>query len=184
MADPLTPSAALESGFILRAARSLGLGLGRLSRPSGALVSAAWYGMIWTLSSQAMVGRPGRMSGSWVLNTGHALLFGLLALGLLLCLPRRDGWPLLRRSQTAIVLGLVGLLGVVDELHQSTVPGRVMSTADVLTDLTGACCVLWICAFTGSSGARETGLRWRLLVCLGACFLAGGVATVSDNLHG
>jgi len=124
------------------------------------------------------------MAGSWLLNTGHALLFGLLAFWILLALPRREGWPVLSRSSVALLLGLALSLGALDELHQGSVPGRAMSAADVLTDLTGAACVLWICAFAGRPGASEHGLRLRLLLCLAACAAAGGLATFSDSYFG
>jgi VanZ family protein len=155
--------------------------LGRLARPVGPVLAALWYAMIFGVSSRPSLGRPGPITGNWMLNTGHSLLFGLLALCLVVAAPREKGWPVLRRFTGAIVLGLVLVLGLLDELHQSTVPGRTMAISDVLTDLTGASCVLWICAYAGSASARETGLRLRLLACLAACFLAGGFATWTDR---
>lgn len=184
MVAKLPARAAADRGPVLRAARGLGNAASRLSRPSGVLLAAAWYGLICVLSSQRVGGRPGRIAGSWMLNTGHSLLFGLLAFWILLALPRRDGWPLLGRSKTAVVLGLTLLLGVLDELHQAGVPGRAMSAADVLTDLTGAACVVWICSFAGRASATERGLRLRLVLCLAACAAAGGLATISDELLG
>lgn len=179
------PRAGAEQGRVLRAARGLGnAAAGRLSRPSGVILAAAWYGLICVLSSHRVIGRPGRVAGSWLLNTGHALLFGLLAFWILLALPRREGWPVLGRSNAALVLGIALILAAVDELHQSVVPGRAMSAADVLTDVTGAACVLWICGFAGRLGATERGLRLRLLLCLAACAAAGGLATFSDGYFG
>jgi VanZ family protein len=99
----------------------------------------------------------------------------------LVAAPREKGWPVVRPLTVAVVLGLVLVLGVLDELHQSTVPGRTMAISDVLTDVTGAACVLWICAYAGSPLAREKGLRLRLLACVAACFLAGGLATWTDR---
>ena len=160
----------------------MGNALARFSRPSGVLLAAAWYGLIWAVSAHPMLGRPGRISGSWLLNTGHSLLFGLLALCWILCLPRRERWPQVRPGGGALVLGLVLALGILDELHQSYVPGRVMSVSDVFTDLTGAACVLWICAYCGSTTASERGLRGRLWLGLAACFAAGGLATFLDGL--
>lgn len=171
----------VRSGSVLAGVRAFGRTLGRLSRISGPILATAWYGFIYALSSRSSIGRPGPITGSWALNTGHALLFGLLALGLLIGIPRRDGWPVLRRSSVALVLGIILVLGALDELHQGGVPGRTMSAFDVLTDLTGASCVVWMCAYAASPLASERGTRLRFLLGLAACALAGALATLSDN---
>jgi hypothetical protein len=158
--------------------------LGRLSRISSPILACAWYGLIYVLSSGPTGSRIGPISGSWMLNTGHSLLFGLLALWIVLGLPRAGGWPVVKPASVAFVLGLVLILGALDELHQGSVAGRSMSAADVLTDLTGATCVLWICAYSGSAAAGERGLRTRLGLAIAACFAAGAVATLSDNYLG
>ena len=155
--------------------------LARFSRGSGPVLAVAWYGLICVLSAQSSSGRPGPISGSWALNTGHSLLYGLLALWMLLAIPRENAWPSLRRKQVVQILGVILLLGAIDEVHQSFVPGRTMSATDVVTDLTGASCVLWICAYAGASTAREGGARLRLALCLAACFAAGALATFADN---
>ncbi|MEO6710904.1 MAG: VanZ family protein [Planctomycetota bacterium] len=173
-----------ESGPVLRAFRRFGGLLGRLSRASGPVLTIAWYGLIFSLSAQPSARRPGPISGSWALNTGHSLIFGLLALWMIVSLPRSRGWPLLRRSSVASVLGLVLVLGTLDELHQGGVPGRYMSATDVITDLTGAACVLWICAYTASERAIERGLRQRLALCIVACCTAGAFATLVDHYLG
>ena len=184
MAENSTSQSHTEHGAALSVARRLARVLGLLSRPTGGLLAVVWYGFIYTMSSQSSLGRPGPITGYWLLNTGHTLLFGLLALWILLALPRHGGWPIVRLSSTTLVLLLVLILGALDELHQGNVPGRVMSASDVLTDLTGAACVLWICSFSGGPHATEKGLRLRLLLCLTACATAGGLATLSDNYLG
>ncbi len=165
----------------LRILRATARGLGRLSRGFGPVLAAGWYALIYGLSSRETYGRPGPISGSWALNTGHSLLFGILALWLLLCAPRREGWPRVGRGTVFWVLGSVLTLGVLDELHQSRVPGRTMSATDVLTDLTGAACVLWICAYGASAAASERGARLRLCLGVLACAGAGAIATLADN---
>ncbi len=181
MALNSSPIPDLERGPTLRALRGFGRVLGRLSRGSGPILVVTWYGFIFALSSQSSIGRPGPITGSWVLNTGHSLLFGLLALWMLVALPRDNAWPIVRRRSVALVMGMVLLLGALDEIHQGSVPGRTESATDVITDLTGAACVVWICAYTGSAAARERGARWRLMLSLAACFAAGALATIADN---
>ena len=74
------------------------------------------------------------------------------------------------------MLLLVAAYGVVDELHQGSTPGRNPSPRDLLTDLCGAACVLWVAAYVISDRAREGGLRARLalgvLGCIGVALLA------------
>jgi len=166
---------------VLRAARGFGASLGRLSRVCGPIFALGWYGMIFAISSQRTGIAAGPIGGGWILNTGHSFLFGLLALWLLIALPRRAGWPLLQAKSVALVMGLVLVLAVLDELHQGSVPTRHMSATDVLTDLTGAACVVWICAYTASAAAGERGLRIRLGLCFAACFAAGGLATIAEQ---
>ncbi len=148
-----------EPGAALSTVRAFARLMGRISRPSGLILAAAWYGFIFTISSQQDIGRPGMITGDWVMNAGHSLLFGLLALCLLLCLPRLDGWPVVGRANGGTVLGIVLVLGVLDELHQGTVPGRHMAATDVITDMTGAICVVWLCAYTVSPSASALVIR-------------------------
>jgi VanZ family protein len=184
VSTPSNPNPSPAAAPMLDGLRRFGILLARLSRPTGLILALAWYGLIFALSSRTALGRPGPITGSWLLNTGHALLFGLLGLWLAVALPRRGGWPFVARQGVTLIMGSVLSLGMLDELHQASVPGRTLSAADVLTDLTGAACVLWICAFVGSAAASERGLRWRLALALGACSAAGGLATLSDNTFG
>ena len=155
--------------------------MGKLPRGLGPILAAVWYGFIFTISSQQDIGRPGIITGDWMMNAGHSLLFGLLALCLLLCLPRREGWPVIGRASSGAVLGMVLVLAALDELHQGTVPGRHMAVTDVITDMTGAACVVWICAYAPSTSASERGIRARLMLGIAACCLAGAVATLADD---
>lgn len=178
------PHDAERANPTLRVFRGLGALLARVPRSAGPILAALWFGLIAWLSSRPSLGRPGPITGSWVLNTGHALLFGLLGLWVVLALPRDGGWPRIRARGVTCVLAVVLVLGIVDELHQSTVPGRTLSAADVWTDLTGAACVLWIAEYCGRTAAREVGLRLRLIGALALCAAAGALATWSDNTFG
>ncbi|HUR26802.1 MAG TPA: VanZ family protein [Planctomycetota bacterium] len=164
----------------LQVARGFGALLGRTPRKLGPILVVLWYGLIFGLSSRKMGFRPGPVGGSWMLNTGHAFLFGLLALWIVLALPRENAWPILRRETVALVLVIVLVLGALDELHQGSVPGRTMSVTDVITDLTGAACVLWIAAYAGSARALERGLRWRLSISVAACLVAGAMGMLAE----
>ena len=157
--------------------RGAGALLQRLPRGFAWLPVGAWMALIWGLSSQVGDDEPRPAWMGWVSNLAHAPLFGLLALWLALALPRRGGWPRLDgRAIVAIVL-VVGLWGGIDELHQSTVLGRDASLSDVLTDLTGAVCTLWIAAYVGSGEASDRGLWKRLGLGILACSLAALLAT-------
>lgn len=59
-----------------------------------------------------------------------------------------------RGAAMAAILLTVGY-GVLDELHQSTVPGRESSAGDVVADAVGACAALWVFRRAGR-GARGT----------------------------
>ena len=150
---------------------------------------AAWMVLIWLLSAREGSGLPA--AGLWpiVANAGHAFLFGTLALLLAAVHLRSDTrgapgapgrsstWPELTRGKIAGLLVAVGAYGLVDEWHQSLVPGRGPSALDVLTDLVGAGCVLWIIAYLGRADACGNGLRARLLACIAACVGAAAVST-------
>lgn len=160
----------------LASLRGAGALLQRLPRGLAVLPVGAWMALIWSLSSLPSDGEPRPPWMGWVSNLAHAPLFGLLALWLALALPRRNGWPRLDVRGIGAIVVLVGVWGVVDELHQSTVVGRHASVPDVLTDLTGAACTLWIAAYVGSGEANERGLWKRLGLGILACCLAALLA--------
>lgn len=158
---------------LLRAAGSLLLAL---PRPLAWLLPFAWMGLIWFLSAQR-IDAPGGAFGLWGFlgNWAHAPLFGFLALfwTALLLRPWRGidpgRWPRLEPRVAALVMLLVGGYGVIDELHQRATGGRQSSAMDVVTDLAGAACVLWVVSALGSPApgapaVGERGLRLRLIV--------------------
>ena len=164
--------------------------VGRLRRIGRALLGAGrgwvaallltWMLMIWSLSALSLSSGGERSFLMGVLgNLVHAPLFGLLALWALPLLPRRaDGWPRLARAHFgAVVLG-VALSGLVDEWHQSHVSGRTPSLLDLLTDCTGAACVLAIAAYLGRPQASWRGLRARLALALALCVAAAALSSV------
>lgn len=172
--DPVPP--------LVRTGRML-LAVPPLVRP---LLPASWLGLIWWLSSREPGDGPDLFSGlGLVLNTGHAFLYGVLALLCVPLLPRRAGWVPLTLPRATGVLLFVLLAGLVDEWHQSWVDGRVASGLDVLTDLVGAAAVLATIAALGPEpGGAER--REPVVRCLAlgvvACWLAGGLSTMLELL--
>ena len=112
----------------------------------------------------------------------HVPVYALLALLLLPLAPRRDGWAVLAGS-TACALGAVAFLfAVVDEWHQSYVPGRVPSASDVVTDLVAICAVIVVARYVSRSDATERGVLARLVPGLLACIAAVAFATFENRL--
>ena len=167
-------------GALLGLLEALARLLARVPRWGGPVLASLWYALIFRLSANPGAGEPGPLGNHWFLNTGHAVLFGLLALWLLLALPRDGAWPRLAGPGPWIVVGLTIVLAALDEWHQSRVPGRSPALTDVLTDAVGALSVLWIVAYAARSRAEELGARARFLVCLAACAAAGALATLAD----
>ena len=147
-----------EPGLILRAMRALGRRLEGVPRGLAGLVCAAWMVLIWSLSAQSPVVIVERSPWASVLtNLAHAPEFGLLCLWLLLAGPRVGGH--VDASSVGRLRVLAGVLAyaIVDELHQSYVPGRDASIFDIGTDLAGAWLVLRLVRATiaSSSTSRE-----------------------------
>jgi hypothetical protein len=134
-------------------------------------------GLISWLSSQPGDAAPAPWWKSVLWNGGHAPLFGLLSLWLALVLPRFGGWPRLDRRGVGVVLLLVLAFGVVDEFHQRMTPGRDFSALDLVTDLAGAACVLWIAGFLADDRADDRGLARRVIAGVALCTLAALSAT-------
>jgi VanZ family protein len=82
----------------------------------------------------------------------HLALYGVEAFLLSFAIrwPGREGFSIAR---TAALVGLMAVWGVVDETHQSWIPGRSMDAGDVAADVSGAA----LGALTGSalSGRRR-----------------------------
>lgn len=168
-----------DAGPVTRALRATGRLLLRAPWPLALVLVVAWALLIWDLSSHA-VPKPVTPSFFWEVasNLAHAPLFGILTLfaaGLLL--RRRDGgWPRAAAGSFALVAGLVLAYGLVDEWHQSRVPGRDSSLLDALTDLVSALMVLWIVRTLGEPEGDDRRLLRRLgtgvVLCVASALLA------------
>ena len=164
-------------GAALEALRAAGDALSRMPRALALAPLAAWMALVWWLSSRPAGDAEPHLLGSWITNLAHAPVFGVLALLAALCLPRAGRWPRLDRRARLAVLAFVLLYAAVDELHQASSPGRSPSPYDVVTDLVGAGCTLWIAAYVRARGSSERGLRRRLLAGVLLCLLSALAAT-------
>ena len=100
------------------------------------LPAALWMGVLYALSAQPELPQP---PGPWLQNVydkiGHAISYAMLAWLL---------WRALRQhhSPSAVLgvlcVGLAVAYGASDEFHQSFVPGRTPSLADLAADGAGA----------------------------------------------
>lgn len=83
------------------------------------------------------------MVGALLHNGMHVVAFALLAAAVRLALHRPDGRQL--RMASAVAVAVAVAYGIADEVHQSFVPGRTSSMADVCSDASGAVlAVAWL----------------------------------------
>lgn len=160
--------------------RSVGGCLLRLPRAVGLVLVLAWMGAVWKLSSISKPVPDGVRVPLFLNDLAHAPLFGLGAFASLIALPRRlepFRWPALGRREWGLVLGLILVYAAVDELHQSTTPGRDASPGDVLTDLTGGLAVLIVASYLGRPDADSAGTWRRLGLCALLCLAAAASST-------
>ena len=130
-----------------------------------------WAGAIWWLSSRPPGSRttPNPLM-DYLFNLGHAVLFGTLA-GLVDLASRgaRPWWA----------VGLAAGYGIVDELHQSLVPGRSPDPFDLVTDFAGALFVVSVARWV--RGGERRGLT--LAACgLVLAFAGAALATFGPSL--
>ncbi len=126
-----------------------------------------WAWVLWWLSSRRGSDLEGIRVGGFITNGAHVAFFGVLA-GLVFL--AWVGSPSRRLPWSA---GIATAYGIVDELHQATVPGRSPSVADVLSDGAGAvfagCALLWI---LGRNASARRALPWLAGMALATVCLA------------
>jgi len=141
----------------------------RLPRWLRALAPIAGMSILWWSSSRTPGDEPASVARALAHNAMHIVAYaGLAAAFWLLLSPRPAGRIVPWRSRAAWLLAVA--YGVVDELHQSQVPGRDCSFVDVCSDACGAgIAVIALRAIAGGF------VIWRLPVLL---LSFAGVASV------
>jgi len=100
-------------------------------------LAVIWAGAIWAASSVSNPTLP-TIGSLPVDKIAHAAIFGILAWLLLVAFgafgtPGRSAWTV-----RMVAVLVAAAYGVIDEVHQSFVPGRMPSVGDVLADGLGA----------------------------------------------
>lgn len=172
------PAGPPHSAGIHAALLAVGEFLVRLPRWLAGVGLLAWMSLITWFSSWPAKPTSELSHLALTTNLGHAFLFGILAMWIALCLPRREHWPVLARDARLRILGLAMACGLLDELHQYLADrGRDFSLLDVVTDMVGAWCVLTVAAYVRRPGATGAGLVGRLALSTLACVAAAAAAT-------
>jgi VanZ family protein len=102
-------------GLFVGGAQPVAVGL--LTEPWDKLAHATVFAVLTALLALALQGKPPQPGARWALRPGTAL---------------------------AVAALLAGAVGVADELHQATLPGRVAGLDDLLADAVGICLGLWV----------------------------------------
>ena len=105
----------LVAGLFVGGSQPVAVGL--LTAPWDKLAHAMVFAVLAALLALALHGKPPQLGARWALRPGAAL---------------------------AVAAVLAGAVGVADELHQATLPGRVAGLDDLLADAVGVCVGLWV----------------------------------------
>ena len=97
-------------GLFVGGAQPMAVGL--FTEPWDKLAHATVFAVLTALLALALQGKPPQPGARWALRPGAAL---------------------------AVAAVLAGAVGVADELHQATLPGRVAGLDDLLADAVGVC---------------------------------------------
>lgn len=111
---------------------------------------ALWAGVLFVASSRSEVGPAGRIP-DWATHGAAYFVLGLL---IARALAGGFGGALSGRA-VAIATLAATLYGASDEWHQSFVPGREASAADVAKDLGGAALGVWLFRRLTRTGLRR-----------------------------
>ena len=104
------------------------------------LVPCAWMAVLWFLSSlpsHAEGSLIGHQIPPLIQNGAHVVVYAILAATWFWALG--TGGDVRPRIVAALSIGY----GVIDEIHQSFVPGRECSLLDLFLDGFGIACVIW-----------------------------------------
>lgn len=119
--------------------------------------------VLWWSSSRSPVPGPSSLVAELAHNAMHLVAFGALA---------ATAWCASRgasQSQAGLVasiaIGIAVGYGIVDELHQGHVPGRVCSVYDVLTDACGASGTVWLLRLVQGESRPAAWIAALFLLC-------------------
>lgn len=147
---------AAESSDQLRGLTTVLDWLVRIPRWLRVLVPITGMLVLWRSSSQVPDGEQHSTAHSLFHNSMHVVAYACIAASLWVAWSRRPvAAACLFRSRGSWLIA--SLYGVVDELHQAYVPGRVCSFADLVSDASGA--ALAVVVLRGVSGVAP---KWRL----------------------
>jgi VanZ family protein len=104
------------------------------------VLAIGWALVIYALSSQTGLYVPPLLIGQDKLL--HALVFAILGFLVAGALLPAAGHT--RRHHILIAVGLVAAYGMLDEVHQHFVPGRMPEVLDVLADISGGILGVWL----------------------------------------
>lgn len=138
----------------------------RLPRAVRLLGPFAVMAILWWTSSQSPSdGEPSALR-SWLHNGAHVIAYGGLAgAWLTVFLLRADAALRLAARHAVMALLLTVAYGVVDEWHQSHVPGRDCSAVDVGSDFLGGCIAVVLVSWSVRRHPRlPRSLPWLLLL--------------------
>jgi VanZ family protein len=99
------------------------------------LPALIFYLLVFLFSSQDL---GIRFNGGWLDKIPHAFEFALLAFLLAIGFFNSLGASAQTKAAVTFLTGL--LLAILDEFHQSFVPGRIASVRDILADAAGVVC--------------------------------------------
>lgn len=107
------------------------------------IMPAAWVmSTIWWLSDRQTLPKPPGLTTEIWSYLGHIGMFGLLGLAIWWALGLNG--RLLDRERSWYAIGIATAYGVLDEFHQSFVPGRDPGALDVAADFVGAALAVMI----------------------------------------
>jgi len=94
--------------------------------------------LLFQLSSRSDVGPAGRLPDTLTHGSAYLILAGLL------CRALAGGLKPLSTATAALAACVATAYGMTEEYHQSFVPGRDASVADILKDMGGAAIGAWL----------------------------------------
>ena len=111
-------------------------------RLASTVSAVGWMGVIFYLSASTPADLPQQLGmfawlGKWRDVVGHLVLYGVLGPLLLVSLWSWVAGSSYRVKWVLVAAGLGILHGILDEYHQSFVPGRTATTLDVVIDSVG-----------------------------------------------